>query len=86
VARLISPRQAQRWRSPESLLIPLGEALAKVVADEDFTHVKACEGQGCTLVFADHTRTRARGWCSMAVCGNRAMVAAHRTRKSAHTH
>ncbi|WP_158914874.1 CGNR zinc finger domain-containing protein [Caulobacter sp. S45] len=72
---------ARRWRSPESLLIPIGEALARVVVEEDFTHIKACEGQNCTLVFADHTRGRARRWCSMGVCGNRAKVAAHRRRK-----
>jgi predicted RNA-binding Zn ribbon-like protein len=70
----------RRWRSPESLLLPIGEALAQLVCDEDFTAVKACEGPSCTLVFADHTRRRARKWCSMAVCGNRAKQAAHRER------
>jgi predicted RNA-binding Zn ribbon-like protein len=74
---------ARRWRSPESLLIPIGVALARVVVDEDFTHVKACEGSGCTLMFADHTRGHARRWCSMGVCGNRAKVAAHRNRRRA---
>jgi len=77
---------ARRWRSPESLLIPIGEALARVVAEEDFAQVKACEGHGCTLLFADHTRGRARRWCSMGVCGNRAKVAAHRSRRRAHGH
>ena len=73
-------RMMRRWRSPESLLLPIGEALAKFVCEEDFTDVKACEGPACTLVFADHTRRRARRWCSMAVCGNRAKQAAHRNR------
>ena len=73
-------RMMRRWRSPESLLLPIGEALAQLVCDEDFANVKACEGQSCTLVFADHTRRRARRWCSMAVCGNRAKQAAHRDR------
>ncbi len=73
-------RTARRWRSPESLLLPIGEALAKFVCEEDFTHVKACEGQGCTLLFVDHTHRRARRWCSMAICGNRAKQAAHRNR------
>jgi len=77
---------ARRWRSPESLLIPIGEALARVVAEEDFAQVKACEGHSCTLLFADHTRGRARRWCSMGVCGNRAKVAAHRSRRRAHGH
>jgi predicted RNA-binding Zn ribbon-like protein len=70
----------RRWRSPESLLLPIGEALAKFVCEEDFANVKACEGHSCTLVFADHTRRRARKWCSMAICGNRAKQAAHRNR------
>jgi len=73
-------RMTRRWRSPESLLLPIGEALAKFVCEEDFASVKACEGHSCTLVFADSTRRRARRWCSMAICGNRAKQAAHRTR------
>ena len=70
----------RRWRSPESLLLPIGEALAKFVCEEDFANVKACGGHACTLMFADRTRRRARRWCSMAICGNRAKQAAHRSR------
>ncbi len=73
-------RAMRRWRSPESLLLPVGEALAKFVCEEDFADIKACEGHSCTLIFADHTRRRARRWCSMAICGNRAKQAAHRKR------
>ena len=73
-------RMMRQWRSPESLLLPIGEALAQFVCEEDFADVKACEGHVCTLVFVDRTRRRARRWCSMAVCGNRAKQAAHRTR------
>ncbi|MFM0208242.1 CGNR zinc finger domain-containing protein [Paraburkholderia sediminicola] len=73
-------RANRRWKSVESLLMPIAEALARLVCDEDFTQVKACEGPRCTLVFADHTRGHARRWCSMAICGNRAKVAAHRKR------
>jgi predicted RNA-binding Zn ribbon-like protein len=70
----------RRWRSPEALLLPLAETLARFVCLEDFTYVKACEGLSCTLFFTDHTRGRARRWCSMAICGNRAKQAAHRER------
>jgi predicted RNA-binding Zn ribbon-like protein len=73
-------RAIRRWRTPESLLLPIGEALAKFVCEEDFARVKACEGHNCTLVFADHTRSHARRWCSMAICGNRAKQTAHRKR------
>jgi predicted RNA-binding Zn ribbon-like protein len=73
-------RTMRRWRSPESLLLPIGEALARFVCEEDFAAVRACEGHSCTLMFADRTRRRARRWCSMAICGNRAKQAAHRNR------
>ena len=70
----------RRWRTPEALLVPIGEALAQLVCTEDFSDVKACEGPACTLLFADHTRGRTRRWCIMAICGNRAKQAAHRHR------
>jgi predicted RNA-binding Zn ribbon-like protein len=70
----------RRWRSPESLLLPIGQAMARFVCDEDFSDVKACEGPNCTLMFVDHTRGRKRRWCSMAICGNRSKAAAHRKR------
>lgn len=73
----------RRWRNPDALLLPVGEALARLVCTEDFSHVKACEGPTCTLLFADHTRGHARRWCSMAICGNRAKQAAHRNRLKA---
>ena len=70
----------RRWRSPDSLLLPIAKAMADLICENDFTHVKACEGHKCVLVFVDRTRGRARRWCSMAVCGNRAKQAAHRER------
>ena len=70
----------RRWRSPEALLIPIAEAMASLICKEDFTYVKACEGPACTLLFLDKTRSHARRWCSMAICGNRAKQAAHRER------
>jgi len=71
------------WRTAEALLLPIGEALAQLVCEVDFSNVKACEGPACTLLFADHTRGHARRWCSMAICGNRAKQAAHRHRAKA---
>jgi predicted RNA-binding Zn ribbon-like protein len=79
-ANALELRMIRRWRSAESLLLPIGEALARFVCEEDFSNVKACEGPACTLMFADHTRGRVRRWCSMAICGNRAKQAAHRQR------
>lgn len=73
--------RTRRWRSPETLLMPIGEAIAQLIVAEDFAQIKACQGRNCTLMFADHTRAHARRWCSMSVCGNRAKVAAHRSRQ-----
>jgi predicted RNA-binding Zn ribbon-like protein len=72
--------RSRRWTSSESLLLPIGEILARLVCEENFSYVKACEGPTCTLMFADHTRGHMRRWCSMSVCGNRAKQAAYRNR------
>ena len=74
----------RRWRTPDALLLPVGEALARLVCTEEFAHVKACEGPACTLLFADHTKGHGRRWYSMAICGNRAKQAAHRQRLKAY--
>jgi predicted RNA-binding Zn ribbon-like protein len=68
------------WRSAESLLIPIAQALAELVCNDDFKQVKACGGPTCTLLFVDRTHGHARRWCRMAVCGNRVKQAAHRNR------
>jgi predicted RNA-binding Zn ribbon-like protein len=81
--RAFELRVMRKWRSPEALLFPIAEAIARFVCSEDFTYVKACEGPMCTLFFADQTRSRARRWCSMAICGNRAKQTAHRQRVKA---
>ena len=81
-ASSVARKKERRWRTPESLLLPLAEAMANVVCDDNFTYVKACEGPACTMLFLDRTKGHARRWCSMAVCGNRAKQAAHRSRKN----
>jgi predicted RNA-binding Zn ribbon-like protein len=73
-------RALRRWSSPNALLLPIAEAMAHLVCSEDFSLVKGCEGKTCTLLFLDKTHGRARRWCSMNICGNRAKQAAHRQR------
>jgi len=77
---VIAWKDETRWRGPRSLLQPIALAIAKVICDEDFSLVRACEGHNCTLVFVDRTKSHRRRWCSMAVCGNRAKQSAHRER------
>ena len=75
-------RRLRRWSTPNALLLPIAEAMAQLVCSEDFSLVKACDGKACTFLFLDKTHGRARRWCSMTVCGNRAKQAAHRTRSA----
>lgn len=70
-----------RWKEPNALLLPIAEAMARLVCNEDFSYVKACEDPACTLFFADHIRGHVRRWCSMTLCGNRAKQATHRRRQ-----
>ncbi len=73
-------RWNRRWRAPEDLLAPIAQALSELVCNADFTQVKNCEGPACSMLFLDTSKAHARRWCSMAVCGNRAKQAAHRSR------
>lgn len=73
-------RRQRRWRTPESLLAPLAEEIAKVICGADFTFVKACQGKNCILSFYDETPRHMRRWCSMALCGNREKQRAYRER------
>lgn len=52
----------------------------QVLASDDGAHLRRCANHRCILMFVDRSRTGARRWCSMAVCGNRAKVAAHQRR------
>jgi predicted RNA-binding Zn ribbon-like protein len=73
-------RRIRDWAEPGQLLQPIAEAIADLVCHVDFRLVRACEGTACTLIFLDRTKAHRRRWCSMAACGNRAKVAAHRAR------
>ena len=75
-------RRLRRWGAPSALLLPVAEALADLVCSQDFSLVKGCEGKACTLLFLDRTNGRARRWCSMTICGNRAKQAAYRQRSA----
>ena len=73
-------RTERRWSNPRALLLPIAHAMGDLICEKDFSLVRKCEGQGCTLWFLDVSKAHARRWCSMSVCGNRAKAAAHRAR------
>jgi len=72
----------RRWTEPEQLLLPLALAIGDLVSSADFRLVRGCEGLECTVFFYDRTKNHHRRWCSMALCGNRAKVAAFRGRQA----
>ena len=74
-------REERHWKSPEQLLQPIADAIGDLICHADFQYVRQCEGPTCTLMFYDISKSHARRWCSMAICGNRAKVAAHRARR-----
>lgn len=74
-------RASHRPNTPNAMLQPIAHAIADLVCHADFTNVRQCEGAGCTLWFLDTSKAHRRRWCSMAICGNRAKVAQHRSRQ-----
>ena len=58
------------------LLAAVARSGAEIVAEGARARLRVCANPQCGLLFYDNSRTRARRWCSMAVCGNRSKVAA----------
>ena len=79
--RLALARRA-RGEAIASLLGPLAQALAQLLAEDDFALVKQCEHPDCILWFYDRTKAHKRRWCSMATCGNRFKAAQFRKKSS----
>ncbi len=70
-----------RIERASDLLALVALELARLVTSEAPDLVKRCEGDGCVLWFVDRTKAHRRRFCSAAVCGNRAKVAAFRERE-----
>jgi predicted RNA-binding Zn ribbon-like protein len=69
------------WRAAGDLLIPLATAMAEILCEGDLDLVRNCENPSCTMWFYDRTKGHRRRWCTQAICGNRAKVAAFRDRQ-----
>lgn len=67
--------------SADELIGLVAAKIALLLATEQPALVKRCAGPGCTLWFLDRTKAHRRLFCSAAVCGNRAKVAAFRERQ-----
>jgi len=76
-------KMSRQLTRPENLLTILANEMASCICDADFSRIKNCENEPCTLWFLDTSKNGRRRWCSMKLCGNRAKAAAHRKRNSA---
>jgi len=72
-----------RWllEKPRDLLAPVAQSAAGFFATADYSAIRKCENPACILFFYDTSKNHTRRWCSMALCGNRAKVAAFRKRR-----
>jgi hypothetical protein len=57
-------------------------SVAELLTAGDWSRIKICANPMCTGVFYDATRSRTQRWDSYEQCGNRANVAAYRTRRA----
>ncbi len=70
----------------EWLLAAIARSAAELIAEGPKAPVRKCGRPECVLYFYDISRTGKRRWCQMAVCGNRAKVAAFVRRKNKREH
>ena len=73
-------RRVYHGETPEEYLLPVTEAVAELLAEGDFELVRQCASERCVLWFYDRTKGHGRRYCTSAGCGNRAKVAAYRSR------
>jgi predicted RNA-binding Zn ribbon-like protein len=68
--------------SAATLLTALARDAVRLFGSET-GRIRQCESANCSIFFLDTSRSGRRRWCSMAACGNKAKVAALRSRARA---
>jgi predicted RNA-binding Zn ribbon-like protein len=71
-------------QSEEAIAAAMSTIVAIVfvaIADGTFRRLKACPGRNCGWAFYDRSKNQSARWCSMAICGSREKVRAHRARR-----
>jgi predicted RNA-binding Zn ribbon-like protein len=64
-----------------ALLATLAGEAIELFGDAEASRIRQCKGDGCAILFLDHSRSGQRRWCSMEGCGNRAKAQAFRRRR-----
>ena len=70
-------REVRKFTKAQQLLLPVVQKIAELLTHPDQALIKLCANPNCTLWFFDRTKSHRRLFCSTAVCGNRAKVAAY---------
>jgi predicted RNA-binding Zn ribbon-like protein len=64
----------------EYLATIAGSAI-ELLGSAERDRVRQCDGEGCSILFLDLSRSGGRRWCSMSGCGNRAKARTFRKRR-----
>lgn len=80
-ADVLDRRGATAPGGGDPLVGGLVTSVAELVREGAWTRFRVCGNGNCRAVFYDTTRSRSQRWHSYELCGNRANVAAYRTRK-----
>ncbi|MGE0354570.1 MAG: ABATE domain-containing protein [Gemmatimonadales bacterium] len=73
-------RLVRAWEPADDLHRPLWPAfvsLADLLVSPELRYLKECGGARCGWMYVDRSRPRARRWCEMSTCGNRAKARRH---------
>jgi predicted RNA-binding Zn ribbon-like protein len=76
----LTPPGLTRSGSVTNALSAVARATITLLGGPDTARLRECEAETCTRLFIDASRHKARRWCDMRRCGNRAKAAAYRTR------
>ena len=71
-------------QAEEAIAAAVGQIVAIVfvaVTDGTFSRLKACPAGDCGWAFYDRSKNHSARWCSMAICGSREKMRAHRARR-----
>ena len=67
----------------DAMLEPIIRSSVDLLTSEQIDRIARCrDDRGCGWLFLDRSRSKARQWCSMADCGNRAKARRHYRRRA----
>lgn len=67
----------------DQMLWSVLRSAVELLTSDRVSDIRQCEGENCSWLFLDSSRTRRKKWCDMQVCGNRAKARRHYKKKKA---